>query len=472
MQSILRNFKLLKQHPSFRLDAEYYHPNAIGYENKIKTFQGKTIKQIGCTVVSGPFGSSLKSNAYLQSGIPFIRISDLRNFIISKDNLIFISELNNKRLASSQLNIGDLVLSKVGNTIGVVSKVTKNIGKCNISENNIGIKLANSLSKEIKDTILTYLNSKVGQSQIIRAISGNAQPKLNVSDIEDIIIPDFKIIKTLISTSVDKSILLLNKSKHFYTQAQTLLLSELGLLYWKPKHQLSFVKKFSDTQEAGRFDAEYFQPKYEEIVKAIKKYKDGWDILGNVLNVKDKNVTPKDKVKYKYIELANIISNGEITGFTEAEGQELPTRARRKVNKDDIIISSIEGSLSSTALITPEYDNALCSTGFYVVNSDKVNPETLLVLLKSSVGQLQLKKGCNGTILTAINQDELNQVALPIIEDRIQNQIQQKISKSFKLRKQSKQLLEAAKKAVEMAIEKSEEESEKWLKEELEEVNA
>ena len=75
---------------------------------------------------------------------------------------------------------------------------------------------------------------------------------------------------------------------------------------------------------------EYFQPMYEEIVKAIMRYKNGYDVLGNLLKIKDKNFIPKAEMRYKYIELANISINGNVTGFTEALGKELPTRARRK----------------------------------------------------------------------------------------------------------------------------------------------
>jgi restriction endonuclease S subunit len=255
-----------------------------------------------------------------------------------------------------------------------------------------------------------------------------------------------------------------------YSQGQTLLLSELGLLDWKPKHRLSFAKNYSETQQAGRFDAEYFHPKYEEIVAAIKSHAGGWDIAENVLNIKDSNISPKHNVEYKYIELANIGINGEITGFTEAEGQDLPSRARRKVSKDDVIISSIEGSLSSCALIPDEYDGALCSTGFYIVDSNKINPQTLLVLLKSPIGQEQLKKGCSGTILTAINKEEIGKIVLPVVDSGIQHQIKQKITESFNLRRQSKHLLECAKKAVEMAIEKDEETAMRWLDSQLDSI--
>ncbi|MCG9131554.1 hypothetical protein J5I95_07730, partial [Candidatus Poribacteria bacterium] len=102
-------------------------------------------------------------------------------------------------------------------------------------------------------------------------------------------------------------------SKVRYTEAQTLLLSELGLTDYQPKHQLTFVKTFSDTERAERIDADYFQPKYDKIVSAIKSYSGGSDTLENLVQLKDRNYNPHVETKYKYIELANIGSNGEIT---------------------------------------------------------------------------------------------------------------------------------------------------------------
>ena len=249
----------------------------------------------------------------------------------------------------------------------------------------------------------------------------------------------------------------------FYQQAQNILLAELGLNNWKPAHRLTFVKRYSETQQAERIDAEYFQPKYDDIINAIKAYKGDWDNLGNVVSMKKSNFIPSKKKTYQYIELANISGNGEITDCTIDEGQNLPTRARCKVNKNDVIVSSIEGSLSSIALIDEEYNDALCSTGFHIVKSEQCNSETLLVLLKSFVGQLQLKKGCSGTILTAISRDEFSKIIIPILAQSKQQEIQQKIAESFALRKKSKQLLEAAKRAVEIAIEQGETAAMQWL---------
>ena len=35
-----------------------------------------------------------------------------------------------------------------------------------------------------------------------------------------------------------------------YSQAQTVLLSELGLVDWQPRHSLAFVKNYADIQQS------------------------------------------------------------------------------------------------------------------------------------------------------------------------------------------------------------------------------
>ncbi len=128
-----------------------------------------------------------------------------------------------------------------------------------------------------------------------------------------------------------------------------------------------------------------------------------------------------------------------------------------------MIISSIEGSLQSCAMVGKEYDNALCSTGFYIINSDKINSETLIVLFKSDLMQSIMKQNCSGTILTGMNKNEFQNILVPLIEIKAQQQIAQLIEESFSLKKQSEHLLEVAKRAVEIAIEENEEVAIKYI---------
>lgn len=146
-----------------------------------------------------------------------------------------------------------------------------------------------------------------------------------------------------------------------------------------------------------------------------------------------------------------------LLGVDNEKGSELPSRARRIVNSSDVIISSIEGSLQSCAINTPEYNNGLCSTGFSVLESKSLNPETSIMLFKYAPIQQLMKKACSGTILTAMNQDEFMNIPLPIIASEIQTQIAEKIQERFALKAESKRLLDLAKTAVETAIEYGEE---------------
>ena len=316
--------------------------------------------------------------------------------------------------------------------------------------------------------LTAFLNTRYGVLDIKRRarISIN-QSNVNPEELKRVEIPLLcDELQTEITFSYDKAFSLIQASEVTYCQAQSLLLSELGLANWQPQHRLTFVKSYSDTRQAGRIDAEHFQPKYDDIISAIRGYPGGWDTLGSLVHVKDRNYKPEDKTEYRYIELADIGDNGEITDCMVEEGQDLPSRARRKVVVGDVIVSSIEGSLNRIALISQEYDQALCSTGFHVLSSKTFNSETLLVLMKSIVGQLQLKKGCSGTILTAISRDELGKLILPVIPSNKQAHIKQRITESFSLRKQSKHLLECAKRTVEIAIEQDEQTAIDWLKSE------
>lgn len=457
--SIVNLSELKKITNSFRIDAEYLDSNILSDERLIKAKNGKKLKDLCVKIFSGPFGSSLKSSEYLNYGVPFIRILNMENFFLNKQDLFYISKENNDRLSSSKIEKDDIIISKIG-TLGIVSILTEDIGEnANISENNIGIKV-----KDINPKfLLVFLNSNMGQKQILRFKSGNVQPKLNTSDIENIFIPILsQPFQQSIADLVNISYALRQSADTLYKEAENILLEELGLKNYQPQNKKCFVKMLSNTQEAGRIDAEYFQPKYEDVIDKIKKYKNGF-LFFEDKDINDKNFNPKKDIEYKYIELANISGNSSIDGVENIIGCDLPTRARRIVKANDLIVSSIEGSLNSIALISKKLDGALCSTGFFVVNSNKINSEALLVFLKSNLGQIQLKRGCKGTILTAISKDELKNLIVPLLPQSIQSQISAKIQQSFESREKSKQLLEVAKRAVEIAIEENEEAGLKYI---------
>lgn len=450
------NFNEVELHKDIRLDAEHYYPyhleNLEKYKNKSKPLSEFIIH------ISG--GATPLGAVYPEEGVPFLRVQNIMPNYISAAGIKYLSPSQNQEIIRSQLKKDDVLLTITGVSYGKSAVVTDEFVGANINQHSVKMTV-----KNINPHFLsTFLNCKYGYSQSSRHIVGITRPALDYSAIKTFLIPDLdKNFQETIGLRCSQAEKLRKDSKECYKQAQNILLSELGLADWQPKQQLTFVKNFSEMESAGRFDADYFQPKYDKIVKAIKAYPGCWDMLEKLACLKDRNFNPDAETEYNYIELANIGNNGEITDCMVEQGEDLPTRARRKVGTGDVIVSSVEGSLDSIALITEEYDNALCSTGFHVVQSDVLNSEVLLVLLKSIVGQLQLKKGCSGTILTAINKDEFSKIAVPKIREEKQTEIQEKVLESFTFRKRAKHLLECAKCAVEIAIEQDEQAAIDWL---------
>ncbi len=458
--------------PNFRLDAEFFHLLYLESEQLIFSKYNDSLGNLITTLTDYHANGSyeiLRENVEILDTPDYalmIRTVDFERDDFEND-VKYVSEHAYNFLKKTKVFGGEIIINKIGNA-GKVYLVPPLNRKTTLGMNQFMLRPKDNLSNYF---LYVFLVCKYGRLLLEQRITGAVPLSIDKESVRSVPVPILKNeFQEIIKKIIEKHFILSSQSKVFYQKAEQLLLSELGLLDWKPKHTLSFVKNYSDIQTADRFDVEYFQPKHEEIVEAVKKYKGGFDELGNLVKIKDRNFTPKDNEQYKYIELANISSNGEINGYTENFGNELPSRARRKVQKGDLIVSSIEGSLESIALITEDWKNALCSTGFFAVNSDIINSETLLVLLKTKVGQLQLKKGCTGTILTAIGKDELSKIVLPKIDLKAQEEIKKKITEMYETKKLSKSLLEIAKRGVEMAIEKDEQEAENWIEEKLKEL--
>ena len=451
------DFSSLFSHTDNRWDGEYlcFEP----YKNPSLQYV-----PIGDTLKSSQYGVSIEMN---EDGIgtKIYRMNEISN-VLADSNVSKYAQLDAEEIDTYRLNDRDVLFNRT-NSLDFVGRT--GIFRKFLNEDVV---FASYLVRLIPDPnivtpeyLTAFLNTKYGVLDVKRRarISIN-QSNVNPEELKRVEIPLVSSeLQQKITRSFDSAFSLIQSSEAQYQEAEALLLSELGLADWQPKRQTESVRNFSDVWAAGRMDAEYYQPKYDDIVDAIKGYTGGWDTMGELVSLKDKNFKPDNTTEYRYIELANISGSGEISDYTIAQGNELPSRARRRVSAGDVIVSSIEGSLDSVAMIDDEHVGALCSTGFHVVHSQALNSETLLVLLKSIAGQLQLKKGCSGTILAAISKDEFRKVVLPLVSYETQAEIQRKVAESAALRRQSRELLECAKRAVEIAIEQDEAMAVAWL---------
>lgn len=399
---------------------------------------------------------SMKEESFYGGVVSFVKTDNVREFRLKRPFSHTLSLLGNYEIRGTQLKENDIVVTIIGAThdiIGRSSLIREEDLPANINQN---IALLRPMEAMVLPNYLcAYLNSKYGRLWLEYYSRQTGQVNLNCREVEQIPVPLFtKELQSRLSGTIELAYEKNHISNNLYTSAERYLLECLGMQDFVANPDAYNIKTLKESFLAsGRIDAEYYLPKYEDYSRAVAAYAGGVATLGEVCILKDANYVPKQGVKYRYIELADIGKSGDITGCSYELGEDLPSRARRIVAQGDVIVSSIEGSLGSCALITEEYDQALCSTGFYVVRSSQINPETLLTLFKSHPIQQLLKKACSGTILTGIGRQELAAIPIPLIRPEVQEEIAQHVQRSFALRKEAQDLLAQAKLSVEHAIE-------------------
>jgi type I restriction enzyme S subunit len=455
-----------------RFDSEYWEPAYLRNENLLKS---KTHTQTKQLAPNPQYGISIAMNE-TGNGYSILKMDNIMD-VLAEDKDAKYADISTKLFKQFQLNQFDVLFNRVNSD--------EFVGRTGIylldGEHTFASYLVKVDTKKPHTNcyLTAFLNCKYGKASLQRVKRRAVnQANINAKELSNLTIPlpseSFqKEIQKLIVEAQKQKVL----SEKLYREAEEILLEELGLLNWKPKttsfkyygvkfdveDTVSSIKLSEILKTDSRIDSEYWESHYSEIVKKIKSY-NNFDFVKNLCSIHENLTTPEKSKIHKYIELANIGNNGVIEGYIEDYGKNLPTRARRLVQTNQVIISSIEGSLSSCALIPQELDNSFCSTGFYVISSDKINSETLLVLFKSAPFQALMKKACSGTILTAISRRFFKELLIPVVEKSIQKKIKDKITKSFSSKAKNKTLLETAKQAVDIFIETDEKKALNFLK--------
>lgn len=469
MQYSVVNLSAVKIHPDFRIDADYFEPRYQKLEKFLFSKKTTKLNDFSNFIKKGIF--DISPNSYVErGGVAFLRSGDLKDEFISSDEIIQIEKESHEKEKKTELVKNDLLMAKVG-TIGDVA-INLRFEKLNFSQNVMGIKIKKEY-KPISGFLLAFLNCSYGRNQVNRVLSGQVQQKLTLEDIKKVKIVNLADqIQKLVSKIVYEAFLLKENSKNIYSQAEQLLLSELGLLDWEPKHELAFIKNYSNTQKAKRFDAEYFQPKYEEIIEAVKKYKGGFDELGNLVKIK-KSVEPGSEAYQEngvpFVRVSNLSKFELSTNNQQFISEELYEELKSHQPKKGEILLSKDATPGTAYYLNEEPQKMIVSGGILRLKMDnkQILPEYLTLVLNSVIVQKQIERDAGGSIINHWRPDQVKATLIPILKEDKQKEIKELIEKSFSNRKLSKSLLEIAKRGVEMAIEKDEREAEKWIESEV-----
>lgn len=132
------------------------------------------------------------------------------------------------------------------------------------------------------------------------------------------------------------------------------------------------------------------------------------------LNVRSLDDSTSGDYVFKYIDISSVSFENGITLGEDLAFQNAPSRARRIVQKGDVLVSTVRTYLRAIADIDWDAENIIASTGFAVFTPNKnINPRFLAYTVKSSEVINQICSISKGVSYPAIQATILSSVKIP-----------------------------------------------------------
>lgn len=122
--------------------------------------------------------------------------------------------------------------------------------------------------------------------------------------------------------------------------------------------------------------------------------------------------TPYDYL-FRYVDISSVDAKHGITHYEKTVFGKSPSRARRIVHKDDLIVSTVRTYLRAIAKIEDD-DNVIVSTGFAVITPQNVDSGYLECLFKSNLFCDEVVRRSIGVSYPSINTSALMDISVPI----------------------------------------------------------
>ncbi len=172
-----------------RLDSRFYKKMFLTFLQMLEKSTNSKPLGILATYIGSGSTPTAGGDAYtedINKGVPFIRVTNLKNNTISLEDTLYIKrEIHEGILKRTQLKSNDVLLSMAG-TIGLSVVVPDWLDEANINQALARIVLKDSVNPWYVSVIL---NSEIGRIQTDRLSRPSVQSNLNLEEIGDIQIP-------------------------------------------------------------------------------------------------------------------------------------------------------------------------------------------------------------------------------------------------------------------------------------------
>lgn len=433
---------------NWRVDAEYYQPHYLAAAEKLQNC-GLLSELIECALHPTEI-----RREYSEAGLQLLLAQNVRRNHLDFSTTVFMPEVMAGLLRKNRLQPGDVVMVRTGANFGDTACYDGAPESLFASAHLILIR-----PKEIEGAYLsTYFNSKIGRQLIKRGMYGSSQPEIAPAYVETLPVPRSNTVEHEVEELVNQAREARRESKRRYCQAEHLLLDELGLSDLELPAGLYNDAPISKVWRAHRIDAEYYQPRFEFLDRAIQSASATVKPLGSLIypiingfNWRDfvEDGTPYIRVGDVYKDWVDLDSASRVAISPEEVGKPVGLQV------GDILFTR-KGTFGQAAVVDNRTSSALISSEIMrlrLLDPSVIHPQYLSLYLNSVLGYTQVERRVHGAGFYSISQEDLGQVLICAPGWKAQKKIAGEVTKSHAARHRAESLLEQAKHEVEALIE-------------------
>jgi len=316
----------------------------------MSSWQELTLGQLindGCAELqTGPFGTMLNASEYTASGTPVIAVQDIGENKLIHNKFVYVDDNTVERLSKYRVLEGDIIFGRKG-AVERRARIQKHEEGWLQGSDCIRVRFNDS----IDSSFISYqFGSKTYREWMLQNSGGATMPSLNqeILKLLPIKLPGIeeqKAIATVLSSLDDKIDLLHRQNKTLEAMAETLFRQ------W-------FVEEAQEDWGDVRID---------QLVEINARSLDKLYQYTNIL----------------YLDTGSL-NQGVISELQSFTIEDAPSRAKRLVKHNDVLISTVRPDQKHYGIIKRPQDNLVVSTGFCVLSCIGIDPHFIYLLLTSN----------------------------------------------------------------------------------------
>jgi len=443
-----------------RFDAEYFSKENRAIEKSLKDHDAWPLREFGTLVGSAFYPAA--TDLYERGDIPFARCVDCIDHpvITRQQDTEFVRVPAWFVDQSKQIDCvrdGDIIITKVGTPC--FASIVHEYDRIALSRTVLGLVRIHDLDPFY---LTAFLRCRFGFNQLLRQREQTIQFQLTLERVRNVLIYRASSrVQSAVRSTILSYVAAVRQSHLKMEEAEAIIARALGLATWSPPNPLAYTRPASQVLAARRLDSQYFAPRVVELLSHLGS--DG-QCVRDVAPARRERFTPSDSGTFRYMEISDVRSDGSVTASV-VPTRGAPSRATWYVRQGDVVTSTVRPNRRLSALVAPDQDGSVASSGFVVLQPQTMPAEVVLTYLRLPVFCELMDLHTSASLYPAISDGDLLDLPFPKIKPAASNAIASAVRLARAEREHAHYLLTRATRGVEIAIEDSESAALKYMEE-------